>query len=739
MLPGGLDTSVVREFTKKILVNGIERRGRWSTSSELQGDLPVEVASANGISQIRGSITWDQQEDMADGPSHPFRDGAGWVPQDGDKVQIYESDGLTSFPRFTGKILTTAGSLKSRAVSTLIDDSDRLTTAFNYPPVIRTMPPLTDGGAWRRVATSPVQVITAAAAQAGYRSVHPPIGTVLVDAPLQGSAWPLAGRCVSASNIANDGGFPNLRTTASFGWGMHDLRARYTPQYSATGDQPLQLMVSVGADHSGAASIFAHYGASNVRLRVSASRVAEAWVGSTNLGGRSLGSGVHATLHVSGTTYTLKTASGTSVLTGAARPTTALDSIEVVAAVGANIAGVSAARTWTLPTNWSPDLVLDVSYEHMPVNPVIRAIESSTVADTLDEISRALLLAIHFDELGRLVVRSADRIAKGPVVRDTTTAKDVVDIEWETNLLSRRKDVTVTGLSHVYANTQRRNVEAYRGSGDQMEEGESRQDFVNVPADEEWLLEWDDVPAFTADVGAPGFNTGRGSFVGGSISQDGEVWSWANDYLTVDYERVSYRTLRFTHTVSGLPAGWRLALQTAVNSSTALWPKYQGFNLPVIRCPKVTFAEAKTTTVPAATDGPSLEHPVGHWAGWESGNWSHPDYLRDFIAALVTAPYPVIQRMPIAPDPRLQKGDVIRVHSTKYLGVIITAVIIGIDEDHDDVYRQVLKLRVTGIETTIRSYDEWNATAATPLSYEQWDALAVQNYDGFTNTTGDPQ
>lgn len=139
-----------------------------------------------------------------------------------------------------------------------------------------------------------------------------------------------------------------------------------------------------------------------------------------------------------------------------------------------------------------------------------------------------------------------------------------------------------------------------------------------------------------------------------------------------------------------------------------------------------------TSTVPGGV-GPALVH--------ETGKWIPADVIStiaDFLASETATPKPVITGLEVTYDPRRQLGDMVTIESTRFIGVTMTALVVGVSNSADGGgYAQSLSVRIVDVKRTNQTYAEYNDSLGSGnLTYEQWQALgpSPQTYAQFNES-----
>lgn len=741
MLPGSFVGGDVRELVTYALVNGVRREVESFTSDrDLSGDLPEQVAAGGGVSGGSGTIVWAQLEDVQSREVSPWHKPAGWPPSSGDRVQVYVTDGVTDFPRFTGAIDKSSGTVGGGMQSTVIDDRDKLNAQFSHPALLRHHIPYGEGNAYRSIGLSHWFILTAALRAAGIRNTPPMVANVAMSAPLQGSVWPEAGTVTSAGG--NSGTIHAGFYTAPWGYAAGAFDATYLPRTSYNGSEPLQITVMVAPDHTTNANIYVNYGADQIRLRIHPNRVVYAQLNGTvvaQLGPSLIVDMTIVTLLVKGGVWTLRTDKGYSATGSQAMPSAVMGTIRVTAEDGARISGVQVSRPNTTGHEFSslsftPNMrfVAGGLGSSMDMSP---RIDNRNVADLVDEICKSALIAAWFDESGVFQLVASDKLRGAVPVQTLTTLDDITELGWEDSLLSVRSKVEVTWKDPSISKGRSQRKELFRGSGDSLESAGNVEVWATPDDDTEWFGV-DRVLTILTDANWGTYNSKRGSFAGAFFSNSaGDEVPTSGNPLVITYENVGSVALKINHVAGSFASGIEANLKTSP-SAPAMWAYLRDQNLPVIR----GYGEGKwvDAVTASATLGPSyaptLSHELGYWGQEFFDGGSVAQRIADHIASMVTTPTPTLSGVGVLYDPRRQLGDVITIEAG-ILDVTIRALVVGISESHaPGDHAQDLTVRIISVTSTRKvTYDEL-AAAWTGGDYNAlqtvWTGL---NYNNFTS------
>ena len=738
------DLSSTSTFLSRVLVDGVERpHSSWDVSGEVGGDLPEQVTVLSGAVAATGTIEWARTSPVSERPVTPFGHVADWLPPMGARVVIQEGDGTTWWTVFTGTIDSTSGDLNGPPVSKVVDDLDRLETPFSHAPMHRVMPPRTRGASsYLGAGLTHLYYVDACLRAAGFYALPPAENRQAVSVPAQTSMWPEAGVMVSGTVGGTNAGSWAVTSDGPDGVSISNVVASYSPRVALAFGEPVRLSMTVAQDHAGTTTMLATWGSQQVTLAVAGSRTVVARLNGAEVCRVVMGEAVRVSLHISGTSWELRTdAGGTASGTAGAPSSSVLSLVTISADPASRVAGfhvcfTSTSTKWAY-TNHIPTARYDLSDRSLlGIMDAAPAIEQSTCGQVLDEISRATLSAMWIDELGVFQWVPSRSLTGRTPVRTFTTADDILAMSWRDDLRSVRSGVVVRHRLPACTRSRWDNILWSQGGVSSMESGQVSNVFLSPDSDTDWVGAMGPV----MQLGEPGSSApasaGWGSMTGGMIS-DGSTDSSASSVLSVDVSQISAQTWRVRHTVGSIPSGAKVELRYPENSTT-IWPRWLGQSLPIFRGWAMTEWTDIETRSGEQWGGPAwapvLTHDLGPWLCTEDDN-TLPQRLADGLAVVTRAPLPVITGLDLWPDPRVQRGDVIRIDSTAYLGARFNALVTGVTRSRDvsssmSVSIRILSITVTGGQT----YEDWSTQHPGALTYQQWAALTTQTYAAFADS-----
>ena len=715
-----------------------------STKRELPRTLPGQVAMAGGITAATGTLVIAPDEDVSGRVATPWTSRT--YPQRGDRVQIWVSHGGAEARIFTGRVDSTSGDVSSREISVdVVDDFDKLNTEFSHRPIARMMPPLSTIGDGRQRMTGLLSswVTDLAARQAGFYATPPMDGYCLVSAPLQGSMWPERGDLRDSYRAGDVNGWNKFHPGAvsqSGGWiTMSDLYAEYEPdQYNTpynggiTATRPLNLTLMAGRSQATSSYVAARW-AGGYTLRLSVTSARELWAqvvaadgtvtSVASITGSSADTWETATARwrPSGSvsmTVEITTDTGATGSGAFTPPSTSgvfsnpIQQVRVYAPAGCHIAGVQASFTSSSPaSSWSRSAQIRPSTPLRNMN-LVPALTTRPAVDLLRNQAEAEVSALWIDEDGVLQYRDRVSLLSGSVVKTLTSRRDLLGLSWSSDSQDARRKVTVKYREAAVSIARRSTLVAYEGQKEELSEGEDQEVFIEPPENEEWLMVDSTPRTILSDFNADKFNSGEGSFIGFTgLNKGGDEYA-IFDGSAADY-RMSFalagrRVWKATLSIPKMPPGVeRVITQSRAEDTSAIKKAYRSRGLPLLRC----MGKGKWTDQEASPGitGPSWATDLTHDASWFIQYQDDAAALAAQIAEATAEPLPVIESLPIRPDPRLQLGDKVRVDDPDITGLTIVGVICGADHSvKNGEHNMSVSLIVTSVQykhVTLTEFD----------------------------------
>lgn len=740
MQAGSLAASDVREFSSRVVVNGVERPvNSWSVDRGLSGDLPAQVVAVSGVTQATGSVSWFREVDVSDSPMHPWNPPA-WMPVRGDRIEVFVGDGATEWKVFHGLIDRTTGSIGGGFQSTLIDDYDKTSADVEHSAMLRVMPPLAWDGSepYRDVGLHPLYYVDYAFRASGFHSTPPREYDTLVFAPMQGSWWPHYGQLLSTIGDA-------LNTTTPWGLGRRKGGAVYVPAKSPGMGTTVQMSALVAPDHAGAADFFLDYGSASesIRLSITSVRTAIAFKSGVEVCRLAMGEGLVISLLAKAGTISLKTDTGATSSGAFTASGVGLSVIRVNTNEPASIGGFQAslpdiASHEHISTLWTPSAVIDTSSLHLSgIIDCAPAIEDETAAGLLSEIGEATLSAMWIDETGAFQWVPSDALRERTPSRTVTTLDDVLSLDWEDGLLSTASKVTVSYEKPSITKSRWRNT-VLSGTGEgsrSLKSGDEIEIFLEPESGTHWIMPSFDFLEVGGTVGIWGSaNQPAYSLVGLYFSADGGETEIIGLPCTITTAQLGLQKILVKYVAGSWASDVEGVLKTSP-TNTNLWPKNRDMELPRhVGRGILKYTSQKVTATGAGGPGPELVHEMGVW-GSRADTEEMQERFAAYLQTQTATPEPVITGMGIVPDPRLQLGDVITVES-ELMGVTLTVLITSVNMAHDTSGLSMeLGVRVISATRDSMTYAQYDQTIDGNLSYAQWQALGPvpQSYAEFNN------
>lgn len=751
MLPGSFTPGPVVTFTSRVTVAGVDHPFvSVSLDGDMRSDLPSQLVQSSGGIDRSGTVVWQQGPPVADRPVTPFREWGLGRPRRGDRVVVWEGDGETEWPRFTGLIDETSGDVNGEMVSTLVSDIDPLTQDFSCEPMLARMPPLQGSSEWRWGGLAPMFYADAAMRVGGFNTTPPTPAWACLNAPLQGSLYPAPG---TAAEMVEGGAYGQVSATMtlwSAPWGLaaSDLSAKYRPAFTRAASSPLHMSMLVSPTHQGSASLTVYYGSRWLRVWVTEGRTVNVLTDATNptpvcsLSAASFEDAQHVMLLRKGGTVTLRadngaTATGSLPELGSAP----MSEIDLNARPGSRIAGVRVSH----PESWQEFIDLDFtptarihagagSTSTWGVTNAHPRVEAREAEGFLEDLASQTLSAMWMDEEGVLQFAPSGAIRQAPPVQTITTSRDVLAMSWSDRVLSVASRVTVSYLHPALSSGTSQSVEVSRGSRRTFSRGDLDETTHRPSQDEDWYGVDDTLTRLPGTVGWSHYNTGVGSLAGATYYIGDQVATGTQGGgLDVTMTKTGLSEWTVVHDAASVGVGVTAETMTYPTvTGTGLWARNTSMPLPVLRAwGRVEWIERETTTAVNSV-GPHLRVDLGGSATADTA-----ERIRGYLRGLIETAIPRITRLEVRPDPRRQIGDVVTIDSPDFLGVSIRCLITGISESMSrDGYTQQLSLDVLSMTTASLTWAEWEQALPGTLTFAQWRALrsANETYNDFNTT-----
>lgn len=755
----------IQEWRVHVEVNGVTRAAESvSIDADIASDLPDEVAGVSGVSARTGSIQWAPQNPVIERPATPWNRTGAWPPQPGDRVDIWAGDAGTSWKVFTGRIDTTEGDTESLS-SRIIDATDQLDRPVSLDPVAHTMPgyydEATDSGfAPVRTFVQPWHAAYRAMRAAGFGVAAPvqPGGWVVLDVDFQGSIWPAVGALRHTTGSVD----------AALDWGegytyLSAGSANYTSGTTAalTAGRALRVWGRKTARGAGTTTITTVLtDGKQVRTRGTLNATMTTLTISVEMfqgepaDGLLLGSGsvsVPAFVEDDSTWFEVALQPGSSTVTYTAPATnvpagtrngdaSGTFSLGVALPTGPGVANVGigsgavAARVGVL-ASWAQWTSMSSHVSALRVRAWGRGLVNSqyvsrtqvkrNARDLLAEVGAATLTAMWIDELGAMQWAPTNVMYTGTPVRTFTTTDDIFELGWVESLQATRR--------RVYADFQgvalKLAADGYTKTFWSPDRGPDitpgvTEDFVEVPADQEWFGV--DATMWRASAVVDRFNARKGSFYSAVVESTNDTYNTVGADYSAALAQVTPRTFKLTHTnTTGA------TIQSMTNPDlTAIRRTLRGFGMPIIRGQGV--ADFIDMEVTGATTGPSWAPDMNlDLAAWTIQG--HAQAVVDWLSNRLARPLITLTDVEVDYDPRIQLGDIVTIESVALLGMSVNCVVVGKSETHGGGASMSLKVRVIGTRTLHATYSEFEAAYAGQAYAALESAWASATYAGFEN------
>lgn len=751
MLEGVLSQSEVATYNTRVSVNGIDRPAvTVSMDGGWRPDLPDDISASSGGLDRTGKVDWASETDIQQRPVTAFRSWGMWRPQKGDHIVIYVGDETTEWPRFTGLVDETTGSLDSAMSSTIIGDVDRLSETFQCEPLLERMPPLRGTTTWRNAGLSPIYLADQAMRAGGYFATPSCPAYEVLDVPLQTSLMPRAGASDQLLSGSAHTGSANYQSNHGAPWGYSaaNFRASYEPRYDDPATRAIEIGFSFTDVHAETADVIVRYGNDYYRLFLTADRRATFQVmrsgsltESCRIPPEQLAGATRVEVLVKNRQVTLRGNNGSEATgTTPTMGSTTKARIDVTAAPAARIAGVLVyhPETWTefASLNETASANIDSRTGGAITWGIVNAtprIEPQSALATLETLADSTLSAMWLDEEGVLHFAPSGAVRGSPVEQVITTADDVLALSWSDRLLAVARRVTVAYKYAAYKTGGGiPQVELARGSKQSLSSGMVLEDVYKPAAEEDWYGV-DAAPRKLAAIPWDEYNGDDGSFVGVSFFEGNEVINGVSSTLVnITMTQTGVSEYMIAHEAGNLPAG--VVAETTTNPKwESLWERNRGEALPLIQgWGLITWVDRETTQQTSAP-GPVLRVDLGAYA-----RVSKAQDTRNYLVGLIENVLPQITGLDVIPDPRRQIGDTITLESEGFLGVTITGTISGISEGIDSSgYTQSLNIEPRSLTAGDLTWAEWEAAFPGTLTYAQWES-ARGTTDTYQTFMSDP-
>lgn len=713
-----VDTAVVARTTR-ITVNGVPRGGAWEKSQELStvGD---RIIAGDGLQQASGWIDWD----LPSAPSSPWN-GA-WVPSPGDRIVIWQGDGVSEWQVFTGVADYTTGDMAGGFRTRVIDDSDKLSARIRHQPMMAVMSPRNAGGTPRGTGLVHTYYVDLAMRAAGFYCTPPNDPGVVVHIPCQGGTWPHVNEPVIARTVSG-GSYPSNHW-APWGYAVSNMHHTYVPEASRPASDPVQMTVLVAPDHAGFFYMRLGYGSTYLQLSVNANRQVSAHVGTSIVAQISLTGDAVVQMFVHNGRVQLRASTGQSQsVTAPFSGSTPLGQVTVEAREGSRVAGIQVSHPPSgrefEAQSFTP--TARIATANNPLVGIPRAIPKidQSASNLLADIARSTLSFCWINELGVMQWWPAPAMLAKPSTDAIATSTDVYSGGWAHSLLDTASRVTVAYKNPAIRYSINPTVELWRGPGAELGGDEVVETAIGPAADEAWFQVDTSFEMVGPNKWGP-INNNIGSKAGGYFDRGtGEGAAGNGEYYSASIWRGGLDRWWVREVTSQFQPGTSHVAKTSA-TNTDVWQRHRNENLPIVRgFAHVEWVDEEYVPTQASGSGPEYEHDGSYWVPFDvADNWS------DFLIAQMAQPAPYLTGLEVTPDPRRQLGDVVTITSPQLLGAALRCLIVGMSTAHDENgATQSLSVRVISASVSGQTYQAWNA--GQQLAYSQ--LTGDQSYSAF--------
>lgn len=725
MRDGNWNAAAVRSVSAQVSGPSVTVTG-VRVAREIPSSLPDQAAAVGGWSAAEATLDCVQREVVAERMGTPFT-RSDW-PVLAAPTTVDVTDGVSAHRVFAGRVDgTTSGFLDAALSIPLVDDSDTMSNTLSHVSLWNQMPPRLkeNKGDYRITGVSSTYIVDRAARRAGFFNSPRQNNLAIVAAPLAGCTWPTAGE-LDVSHHIDDA---QVKTTNP----PTIIRANkqiYASEFVATwlssstlytggitDEYPLNITFGA-ATGSGTAYVACRWYSFSVRLVANSSGgllaryINESSGTQTTVASLSASEApgwkfatLRVTPHTSPywrftiTTNTGVTATGTTYMPVMAGTTQWTD-VYASAAAGVGINGVQVSYDSGAPIA----LGFTPTFQFEPDRPqrfeVLPHLVDVPAGELLQDQAEAENAAVWINEDGVLRWLGHQAMVNQPASR-VIGSSEVADARIELDAQDAKSQVVATYAQWGISIARRASFEVYRGSGDELMDGEKSIIFASPEDGEEWAGVNMTPIEVQGDLGATHLNKGSESFVGFvSMDASGEEFSSSQmtDGVRVSFERVTAETLKITTTCVWLPAGAdRIKLATRSNSAV-IKEAYRGVGLPLIRAMGKAVRKEQTYSS-AVTSGRAPILRVDY--GWHLQDKAAVKEKVDWLASELASPRPRITDFKILPDPRIQLGDKIIVRETARTGIQVMGIVTSMEQIvKDGLHEMTISLMVIQVTLT---------------------------------------
>ena len=695
----------VTEPVVRVSHGGKDREVRsLSLSRTLPSSFHAQAIGMGGIPQATGQITWAAVDDVVSSQPTAFNRVNGWPPKTRDPVSVWlgyrTTTGDALAKALTGFIKSSQGDLAADLSSQLVDRISRLDRLVTLPPLLQSMPPLTDGGPWRGVSLHPTFFTDLAARAGGFYSTPGKTNGCVFSAPLMGSTWPELGTLVTGLRYSDRNNASAVWAVTPWGMGVGNCYLNYTPAGNSVLNRAMEITALVTAPpYAGRGYVAARWGTSEIRLNFNAGSVYAMVNGTVMCEMPVMNPGVH-TLHVAPSggslTLTLRDSAGREVSGVSTAPAGIGSNMSEVSVISEHHTTVLGGAQISFPsTAWTSVNYTRTAFltpgAHNASLMASPSIIAKSAKSLLEDQSKAELAAWWIDGDGALHWRNRNVLTSGTPVMDLTSRDHLKSLQWEEDFAGVASTVEVTGREATILQYKVPKVDLWAGSYGKIEADgtEVFEELIHPDADTDWIM----VDTQANNPGGFGdYNNAVGSWAAvyyfftrgtegqaGYNTSEGVNLTWAG----ITIVRIDHKTYKVSTRVYGVStSGWdtaEFALQVPTKREVTgtAW-RQGGEKYPLIRAfAKTDWADQRyTATAAGGLDAPVLSHDVGWWVQDPAAVQA----IANLLAAQTTTPRPILTGVSLVPDSRLELGDVVTLTDPDLTGTRYVCLTTGIDQ-----------------------------------------------------------
>ena len=716
----------------------VDGRGRSLKSLSLDKSLGDSLSGGSGLVATTGDLEIEDLGATVSSGRRAPRSPLGYRRSQYTTVEAGYGDATARV--FTG---VTDGVQAGSDGVTRLDVVDRyaaLEIEVTKDPLMNVMPAYEDGGPYRRVGMSPTYVTSMLLRECEFYATPPQRSGASISVPMNGSMWAEWGTIMTCDRLSGSSGVPILER-APWGAASKNVQAYVAPAFPDNQSNDFFIQFLVGnAGTSLTSSIRAEWGSEMVTVEVNTSRRVSVYhvtsSGSTlvvRLTPEVVEGGTQVTLKISGSTWTLTTSAGQSVL-GVREFTRGnkYDQVRIqVPRDGTQIAGVQVGAFNAEYTQFTPNASLGPS-AHLTGMAAMPAIVRERVSSLLKDQAEAELAALWIDDYGRLVWRNRHDLITGSPVKTITSEKDLLDVSWRLPSRTTTRRVKAVAKNPLMSVSPRATITVYQGSGQSIDSGELHTEVYSPGSDEDWVMpnlmgRWvsDQQPQL------PGFNRQRRTWVGMVLKSEGSNGEMIENQLHRDdyiIDKIDPRT--FVWNATAPTVADHISVEMRAPDSPLVWAHLRGTGLPVIRAYGLIQWVDISSTRPGEENG--LQEHV-HDCKWFIQTQSALDQIAAAVAERVVGDSPVMESVPIIPDARLEVGDIVTLNDSHIMGLNLRCLIEGIkfnaSEGEQDMSLDLRILQVNGEKATYADLEaKWSTGQYEALEFA-WSGAPYSSFE----------